>query len=252
MNRMNLNIQLSPPRRGGHPGPGRHGGSRRGRGEFAGFGPGAGFGPVAGAGAGFGPGIGEGRGPRGGGRGPRRGRRGDVRRAILALLAEEPMNGYGVITAIAERSDGSWQPGPGSVYPALRSLDEEGLIAPDESDDDPRRKVFALTDDGRAYADAHGEELAQAFVDATTPRRGFREMRRELGQLAVAVEQVVVAGQPAQLDAAQQVLADARRSLYRILAGDETGSGAPTPGGDADRADAHDTADSTESSGPSE
>ena len=144
------------------------------------------------------------------------------------------MNGYGIITAIAERSDGSWQPGPGSVYPALRSLDEEGLIAPDESDDDPRRKVFALTDDGRAYAEAHGDELAQAFVDATTPRRGFREMRREIGQLVVAVEQVVVAGQPAQLDAAQQVLADARRSLYRILAEDD-GARRPRPSADRRR-----------------
>lgn len=246
MNRMNLNIQMSHPRRGpggpggpggrgrsfegqprrnrgqeGQPGHGHHGGARRG-----GFGPGPGFGPGAGfgAGPGFGPGFAEGRGPRGGGRGPRRGRRGDVRRAVLALLAEEPMNGYGIITAIAERSEGSWAPGPGSVYPALRVLEEEGLIAPDESDEDPRRKVFALTDDGRTYADAHGDELAQAFADATTPRRGFREMRREVGQLVVAVEQVVVAGQPAQIEAAQQVLADARRSLYRILAEEETGS----------------------------
>ena len=228
MNRMNLNIHMSHPRRGGHtgrgrsiddqpgrnrgqdgqPGQGHHGGPRRGRSEFAGFG--------------------EGRGPRGGGRGPRRGRRGDVRRAILALLAEEPMNGYGIITAIAERSDGSWQPGPGSVYPALRLLDEEGLIAPDESDDDPRRKVFALTDDGRTYAETHGDELAQAFADATTPQRGFREMRREIGQLVVAVEQVVMAGQPTQIEAAQKVLADARRSLYRILAEDE-GAGAESP-----------------------
>ena len=229
MNRMNLNIHMSHPRRGGHtgrgrsiddqpgrnrgqdgqPGQGHHGGPRRGRSEFAGFG--------------------EGRGPRGGGRGPRRGRRGDVRRAILALLAEEPMNGYGIITAIAERSDGSWQPGPGSVYPALRLLDEEGLIAPDESDDDPRRKVFALTDDGRTYAETHGDELAQAFADATTPRRGFREMRREIGQLVVAVEQVVMAGQPTQIETAQKVLADARRSLYRILAeDDEAGAESPT------------------------
>ena len=143
------------------------------------------------------------------------------------------MNGYGIITAIAERSDGSWQPGPGSVYPALRLLDEEGLIAPDESDDDPRRKVFALTDDGRAYAETHGDELAQAFADATTPQRGFREMRREIGQLVVAVEQVVVAGQPAQIEAAQKVLADARRSLYRILAEDETGAESPTDSADS-------------------
>jgi DNA-binding PadR family transcriptional regulator len=134
------------------------------------------------------------------------------------------MNGYGIITAIAERSDGSWRPGPGSVYPALRLLEDEGLIAPDESDEDPRRKVFVLTDEGRAHAEAHGDELAQAFADATTPRRGFRELRREIGQLVVAVEQVVVAGQPGQIESAQRVLADARRSLYRVLAEDETGS----------------------------
>jgi len=238
MNRMNLNIQMSHPRRGARlgpaSGPGAGSGHGPGSGHGFGHGPGSGFGP----GAGFGRGLGgEGRGPRGGGRGPRRGRRGDVRRAILALLAEEPMNGYGIITAIADRSDGSWQPGPGSVYPALRSLDEEGLIAPDESDDDPRRKVFALTDDGRAYAEGHGDELAKAFVDATTPRRGFREMRRELGQLVVAVEQVVVAGQPAQLDAAQQVLADARRSLYRILAEDESSASEPGEPGSSESAE---------------
>ena len=147
------------------------------------------------------------------------------------------MNGYGIITAIAERSEGSWQPGPGSVYPALRSLDEEGLIAPDESDDDPRRKVFALTDDGQAYAETHGDELAQAFVDATTPRRGFREMRRQIGQLDVADEQVVMAGQPTQIETAQKLLADARRSLYRILAEDETGSGAPASASESDTKD---------------
>src|SRR5690349_23833209 len=229
-NHLNLSIALDQPRRGGPRGRGHHGDVAGGPGFGPGFGPGAGFGPGPDFGRGFG-----GHGPRGGERGPRRGRRGDVRRAILALLAEEPMNGYGIITAIAERADASWQPGPGSVYPALRALDEEGLIAPDASDDDPRRKVFALTEDGRAYADAHADELAQAFQAATTPRRGFREMRRELGQLAVAVEQVVVAGHPDQLEAAQQVLADARRSLYRILSEEPTGAsedartgGAPT------------------------
>lgn len=98
----------------------------------------------------------------------------------------------------------------------------------------------------------HGDELARAFVDATTPRRGPRSCAASSASSPSPVEKVVVVGQPAQLDAAQQVLAAARRSLYRILAGDETGSRAPTPGGDADRIDAHDAAESTESFGPSE
>ena len=87
--------------RRGPGGPGRRGGP---------FGP-AGFGPMA---FGFGPWPGEGRGRRG----PRV-RRGDVRAAALALLAEEPRNGYQLIQEIAERSGGVWQPSPGSVYPCL-------------------------------------------------------------------------------------------------------------------------------------
>ena len=73
----------------------------------------------------FGPWLGD---PRMSGmRGPRA-KRGDVRAAALALLAEEPMNGYQIIQAIGERSDGVWRPSPGSVYPALQQLEDEGLI----------------------------------------------------------------------------------------------------------------------------
>ena len=134
------------------------------------------------------------------------------------------MNGYGIITAIAERSDASWQPGPGSIYPALRALEEEGLIAPVETDDDSRRKVFALTDDGRAHAQRHAEELSAAFEAATRPQRGFRELRHEVHQLHGAVQQVGMTGRPEALEAAGAVLADARRALYRILAEDGAAS----------------------------
>lgn len=223
MNRMDINNPRNSnhshprhPRRGGphgrgFGGPGFAPGRGRGPRDDRGFGPGGpGFG---------GPGFG---GPRGGGfGGPRRGRRGDVRRAILALLAEEPMNGYGIITAIAERSDATWQPGPGSIYPALRALEEEGLIAPDESDDDARRKVFALTDDGRAYAAEHADELSEAFAAATTPQRGFRELRQEVHALHGAIQQVGMTGRSESLEAAREVLAEARRSIYRILAEDD-------------------------------
>ena len=61
------------------------------------------------------------------GRGPRA-RRGDVRAALLVLLAEEPRNGYGLMQEIEARSDGAWRPSPGSVYPALSQLEDEGLV----------------------------------------------------------------------------------------------------------------------------
>ncbi|HTM84386.1 MAG TPA: PadR family transcriptional regulator, partial [Mycobacterium sp.] len=116
---------------------------RRGAGPDDSFGHGHG----GGRGRDFGPG------PRGGrvgrGRG-HRSRRGDVRTAILALLAERPMHGYEMIQQIAERSGQVWRPSPGSVYPTLQLLADEGLIVATETDGS--RKSFALTDEGQAAA----------------------------------------------------------------------------------------------------
>src|ERR1700756_2001484 len=97
----------------------------------------------------FGPGFGPG-GPRGGRRGRGRGRRGDVRSAILALLTERPMHGYEMIQEIAQRSNGLWRPSPGSVYPTLQLLVDEGLIVGTETEGSKR--LFELTDDGREAA----------------------------------------------------------------------------------------------------
>src|SRR5437588_6074187 len=57
-------------------------------------------------------------------RGRGRARRGDVRLALLRLLAEEPRNGYQLMQAIEERSEGFWRPSPGSVYPTLAQLED--------------------------------------------------------------------------------------------------------------------------------
>src|SRR6202163_4317545 len=112
------------------------------RGEGGPRGPRGGYGE-------FGPGFGFG-GPRGFGRHGGKGRRGDSRTAALLLLAEEPRNGYTIMQEIEERSNGVWRPSPGSVYPALAQLEDEGLIRSQESDG---RKLFALTDDGRALVE---------------------------------------------------------------------------------------------------
>src|SRR4030088_2746910 len=92
-----------------------------------GAGLGAPFGPWGGPGGPGGPGGGpwQGFGPFG--RGPRAGR-GDVRAATLTLLGEGPMHGYQVIQELSERSGGMWRPSPGSVYPTLQLLEDEGLV----------------------------------------------------------------------------------------------------------------------------
>lgn len=157
------------------------------------------------------------------GRGPGRGRRGDVRNAILALIAEEPMNGYQIIKAVSERSDGLWRPGPGSVYPALGLLEDEGLIQPAETGQ-TSKKVYELTEAGTAYVKEHSEELSNPWEQITGPQEGFLDLRRELSQLGMAMQQVAVAGDEKQIAAAKALLSETRRSAYRILAGDEDGS----------------------------
>ncbi len=170
------------------------------------------------------------------GRGPRA-KRGDVRAAALALLAEGPMNGYQIIQEIGERSDGVWRPSPGSVYPALQQLEDEGLIV--AQSDESGRRSYQLTDEGRSYVEAHPDEV-RAPWDAVAGSVGDSaiQMRKLIGQVAMAGYQVLSAGTDAQVREARQILVDARKALYRILAADEEddADGAAASGqDDADR-----------------
>ena len=151
-------------------------------------------------------------------------KRGDVRAAALALLAEEPRNGYQIIQEIAARSGGVWQPSPGSVYPALQQLEDEGLIRAEGAESG--RKAFSLTDEGRAYMAEHADEVTAPWeIVAGRERGGSLEMRSLIGQLAMAAMQVTHAGSDAQVAEAQRILKDTRRSLYRILAADDENDG---------------------------
>ena len=157
--------------------------------------------------------------PRFGGRGPRV-RRGDVRAAILDLLAEgQPWNGYQIIQEIAERTQGVWRPSAGSVYPALQQLEDEGLISAAAGED--RKRNYTLTDEGRAYVQAHADEL-RASWDAVTGSvdDAAVQMHNLARTVAMATMQVAQAGTPAQVQQASKVLADTRKALYRILAAD--------------------------------
>jgi DNA-binding PadR family transcriptional regulator len=201
----------------GHHGPG-HGPGRGGRGPWGGLPFGFGGGP-----GGFGGGPG-GFGRRG------RMRRGDVRAALLVLLEEEPRNGYGLMQEIEQRSDGAWRPSPGSVYPALSQLEDEGLVRSQEHDG---RKLFELTDQGRAHVEANREQLGLPWEQvAGTMRKGALELRDLIGQVGAATMQVLQAGNEAQVARAREVLAQTRRSLYRILADDD-----PQADVDEDRTD---------------
>jgi len=160
-------------------------------------------------------GHGHGRGPFG--RGPKV-RRGDVRAAILDVLAVEPMNGYQVIQQIAERSGGAWKPSPGSVYPTVQQLEDEGLV---EGHDVDGRRLLRLTDAGRRYVEEHPDELAatwRPFDDAPDEAEQGSDLKPVIGQVMGAVWQVVVSGTRQQQAEAAEILADTRRRLYGLLA----------------------------------
>ncbi|MCP2335991.1 PadR family transcriptional regulator [Actinomadura rupiterrae] len=151
-----------------------------------------------------------------------RARKGDVRAAILALLAEQPRNGYQVIQEIAERSGGAWRPSPGAVYPALQQLADEGLVA---SEEDGGRRVFHLTDEGRAYAGEHADELAEPWARmAPEFGEGVPELFKAVAGTGAAAMEVLRSGGPDGVGRAVEILTTARRDLYRILAEDAPGA----------------------------
>ncbi|MFC0082260.1 PadR family transcriptional regulator [Aciditerrimonas ferrireducens] len=169
-----------------------------------GFGPG-GFGP-----GGFGPG------------GRRRGRRGrgDVRHAVLALLAERPMHGYEMIAELEERTGGLWRPSPGSVYPTLQLLEDEGLV---QAEEEEGRRRYSLT--------AEGERKAAEVLEAGAPWARLRDavggprlaLRHAAATTLAAARQVALVGDEHQQEQAVAILEEARQRLYRLLGGEAAG-----------------------------
>jgi DNA-binding PadR family transcriptional regulator len=169
------------------------------------FGPGRGFSPFFGGPGGFSRG--------------QRARRGDVREAALLLLAEEPLNGYQIMQEIERRSNGGWRPSPGSVYPALAQLEDEGFIRSEELGD---RRSYVLTDSGRARVDERrGGSAApwERMTDSDDDDVGalFLEMRR----LGMAAGQIGHLGSAEQTVKAREILTKARRAIYALLAEDD-------------------------------
>ena len=139
-----------------------------------------------------------------------------MRVAILAVLADEPLNGYQVIQQIAEHTDGVWKPSPGSVYPTIAQLEDEGLV----EDAPTGRKAVQLTDAGTTYVTEHPEEMAAVwapFAEAEDDDEALN-FKQVIGQTVGAIVQVATTGSPDQREKAIEILGDTRRRLYGLLA----------------------------------
>jgi DNA-binding PadR family transcriptional regulator len=153
------------------------------------------------------------RGGWGPGRGRHRVRRGDVRSAILALLDDRPMHGYEMIQELEERTGGRWRPSAGSIYPTLQLLEDEGLVTDEQVEG---KRVFSLTDSGRE-AVPERTEGGRPWEEGDEDSPRF-EARKELFKLIGAAKQLARADNDEQLTKAAEILKDARRKLYGILA----------------------------------
>jgi len=142
------------------------------------------------------------------------------------VLATEPMNGYQLITTITERTQGAWKPSPGSVYPTLSQLEDEGLV---ERDDARGRRVLRLTDEGLAYVAANANELADVWTPFAEPERetspDYSSLKPEIGQVMSAVWQIVSTGTEQQRRDAIEILVGTRRRLYGLLADGDQAEG---------------------------
>jgi DNA-binding PadR family transcriptional regulator len=146
--------------------------------------------------------------------GGRRGRRGNTRAAILALLAERPMHGYEIIQELEQRTGGVWRPSPGSVYPTLQLLEDEGLVTSEESGG---RRRFTLTETGRGEAAEATQQVPWAeFAEQNVS--SWKDIQQAGFGAMNALRQVMMTGTEEQRTRAAAVLDEARRKLYAILA----------------------------------
>ncbi len=144
-------------------------------------------------------------------------RRGDVRWALLAVLRDGPMHGYEIMRSLEDKSEGRWRPSPGSVYPTLQLLQDEGLLRAEERDG---KRVYELTEEGRRQVDEHRER--SGGTEPWDPRDGGDDSYARLGQtfmgVAGAMRQVMREGNPELVARAESILKDARKRIYELLA----------------------------------
>jgi DNA-binding PadR family transcriptional regulator len=144
-------------------------------------------------------------------------RRGDMRRAVLSALGDGPGHGYEVMRRLEARSGGIWRPSPGSIYPTLQMLEDEGLVRSHAQDG---TRVYELTDAGTAEAAAADPSGPAPWERGDDSDERLRTLREAMGQAQMAAKQVAHTGSQEQIDQGIEIVQRARRELYQLLAGD--------------------------------
>jgi len=186
-------------------------------------------------------------------------RHGSLRLYLLKLLDEAPRHGYEVIRLLQDRFLGVYAPSPGTIYPRLARLEEEGLVTHDETDG---RKVYRITDKGRAELHARLDDLAELEEEITASvrdiarevsedvRETVRSLREELASAARDMQgkaRTRAGGDPGPgRDEARSARQDARRARHR---GDQAEDAQQQTGDAGDAGDGGDAEDAEDQAG---
>jgi len=152
-------------------------------------------------------------------RGMRRMRRGILKFALLKLLEELPRHGYDLIRAVREKG---WGGGAGSVYPLLSALEAAGLIAGREEGE---RRIYEITEQGRRLLGEHAAELERILNETEESDEGDEaeddataKLRDSARRLMQAIAQLGPSSKPETLERVSQLLKEARKEIYELLA----------------------------------
>jgi len=129
------------------------------------------------------------------------------------------MHGYEMMQELSTRTNGLWRPSPGSLYPALQLLEDQGLVT---SRDVEGRREFTLTDAGRTELANRPSKAAPWEKLLHGADQGDLALRVALRQVATAVSQVAEAGTQEQKERAERMIAELRRQMYLLLAEEHT------------------------------
>lgn len=141
-------------------------------------------------------------------------RHGDVRAALLLALQEGPTHGYELGQRLERASGGAWKPSPGSIYPTLQALADEDLLVVTERDG---KKIYELS------KTALGELKERASRGDATPWAAATlapnsELKEAVHSLKDAARQLGSVGTSAQVARATEIVVEARRQMYELLA----------------------------------
>jgi DNA-binding PadR family transcriptional regulator len=125
------------------------------------------------------------------------------------------MHGYEMMQELSDRTQGLWQPSPGSIYPALQLLEDQGVVRSESADG---RRQFTLTDAGRAELKSHPQGATPWETMVGQADQGEVTLHRTIRNVLMAVTQVIQAGTPEQKTRAGELLNELRRQMYLLLA----------------------------------